>query len=139
MIIAMITHMSGGRYDDRPWAPPGVPFEVPDEEGEGLIRWHHAVWIADSAAPVIAPAVPVPVSLPAETAAGPVPAEAAGVPGDGSSLFEQMGGTITGPEPPKPADSKAAWIAYAVSQGAQEDDAAAMTKIDLMSRYGGRL
>lgn len=40
---------------------------------------------------------------------------------------------------PGPSAPKAAWIAYAISQGADEDTTAAMTKADLMSRYGGRL
>jgi hypothetical protein len=42
-------------------------------------------------------------------------------------------------ESPGPSAPKAAWITYAISQGADEDTAAAMTKADLMSRYGGRL
>jgi hypothetical protein len=40
---------------------------------------------------------------------------------------------------PAPAAVKQAWIDYAVSQGATPEEAAAMTKADLMSRYGGRL
>ena len=43
------------------------------------------------------------------------------------------------PLPPQPADLKQAWIDWAVTQGADPDKAAAMTKADLMSRYGGRL
>ena len=43
------------------------------------------------------------------------------------------------PEPPHPHDAKARWIEYAVSQGENEDTATAMTKVDLMSKYGGRL
>jgi hypothetical protein len=41
--------------------------------------------------------------------------------------------------PPAPSGPKQSWVDYAVSQGATADEAAAMTKADLMSRYGGRL
>jgi hypothetical protein len=52
-----------------------------------------------------------------------------------------------GPEPvtetvaqaPPPSAPKKAWIDYAVTQGADVHAASAMSKIDLMSRYGGRL
>lgn len=140
MIIAMVTSMSGGRYDDRQWPPPGIPFEVPDEEGEGLIRWHHAVKLADSPAPVPEHVTaPAPVSLPAETAAGPVPAEpefretAAAKIAEALALAERE-------EPPKPSDPKADWVEYAVrAKGADPDVAFRMSKADLMSRFGGRI
>jgi len=37
---------------------------------------------------------------------------------------------------PKTTDVKADWVAYAVKQGATEDDADAMTKADLVAKYG---
>lgn len=40
---------------------------------------------------------------------------------------------------PSPGDPKQAWIDYAVASGADVHEAGAMTKADLMSRYGGRL
>jgi hypothetical protein len=43
------------------------------------------------------------------------------------------------PEPPRPADPKQAWVDYAAGQGMDPETAAAMSKADLMSRYGGRL
>lgn len=146
MIIQMLIGYSGGRYDDRPWPSLGTDFEVPDWEGEGLIRVGHARFVRASdppaappappppAPPVLSPAGPV-VSEPAATAAGPVTPEPAPEPAPGPEPE---------PEPeelpaPGPADPKAAWIEYAISQGAKRDTAAAMTKADLMSRYGGRL
>lgn len=42
-------------------------------------------------------------------------------------------------ERPAPSAPKQAWIDYAVTQGADVHEASAMTKVDLMSRYGGRL
>jgi hypothetical protein len=43
------------------------------------------------------------------------------------------------PGPPSPSDVKQKWIDYGISQGGEPDAVAAMTKADLMSRYGGRL
>jgi hypothetical protein len=42
-------------------------------------------------------------------------------------------------EPKRPArtDNKAAWVDWAVSQGAKEDEAKAATKDDLIKAYGG--
>lgn len=37
---------------------------------------------------------------------------------------------------PSRADSKAEWVAYAVAMGTSEDDAKAMTKAQLVERYG---
>lgn len=127
MIIAMVTHMSGGRYDDRQWPGPGVPFEVPDWEGEGLVYWKHAVKLADSPAPEPPPAPEVPAAVEAWEE-------------EHDRLESVADGTVEPQaEPPRPADPKQAWIDYAVSQGADEGEAASMTKIDLMSRYGGRI
>lgn len=39
--------------------------------------------------------------------------------------------------PPAKSDNKDAWIAWAVSQGADPDEAAKATKDDLISGYGG--
>jgi hypothetical protein len=42
-------------------------------------------------------------------------------------------------EPTRPAktDNKTAWVDWAVSQGAEEDEAKAATKDDLIKAYGG--
>jgi hypothetical protein len=174
MIIAMTITTSGGRHDDRPWPPAGVPLEVEDWEGEALVAQHNAVDLTgqvtrDQLAPgsrlpetaYITP--PAPVSEPALTASGPVredpPPEPREPPPDdppGShpasppdELLREHLATDddrqdSPPEPvqddpPKPADPKQDWIDYAVSQGMGADQAAAMTKADLMSRFGGRL
>jgi hypothetical protein len=39
------------------------------------------------------------------------------------------------PEPPAKADAKAVWVDYAVTQGADRDEAEAATKADLVDRY----
>jgi hypothetical protein len=178
MIVAMLISMSGGRDDDRPWPGVGVPFEVTKEEGEGLVKWGHAVdagrqFKLDQIPPNLRlpgtahVTAPAPVSLPAETSAGPADNPAPPEPessynsGDladdaadladnaadlaGGDEPEDSGPEDAGePEPPKPGDPKQAWIEYAVS-GAPvadrlpRDQAEGMTKVDLMSLYGGRL
>lgn len=40
------------------------------------------------------------------------------------------------PRPPAQADNKDAWVAYAITQGVAEDDAKAMTKPELVDRFG---
>jgi hypothetical protein len=40
-------------------------------------------------------------------------------------------------ERPARSASKAEWVAYAVAQGAEQDDAEAATKDQLIERYGG--
>jgi hypothetical protein len=163
MIIKMLISMSGGRDDDRAWPGVGVPFEVSDEEGEGLVRWHHAIKVGDSPVPVKAHVTaPAPVSLPAETAAGPVsppppepPLPAVhDLPEDPrpASMTQPVDTEMLGvdddpendPEPPKPADPKQAWIDYAVTgapagKRIPRAQAEGMTKADLMSMFGERL
>jgi hypothetical protein len=160
MIIAMTISMSGGRWDDRPWPGIGIPFEVTDEEAEGLIKWHHAVKVADSPEPVKEHVTaPAPVSLPAHTAAGPIPEpapvaenepEPAWIP-DVEMVSPEPGPDPEPPaavqedppdapaEPPKPADPKQAWFDYAIARGLTGKKIDEVTKADLMSQYGGRL
>jgi hypothetical protein len=166
MIIAMAISMSGGRDDDRPWPGVGVPFEVTDEEGAGLVRWGHAVDLGkqfklDELPPNLrlpgTPHVtaPAPVSLPAQTAAGPAdnpppdepdPPLPHDLPGTRPEDPDPEPGLAADelPEPPKPSDPKQAWVDYAAAgappaERIPRDQAEGMTKVDLMSRYGGRL
>ena len=120
MIIQMIYQMSGGRYDDRMWPPPGVDFEVPDEEGRGLV-------LCGAAREVARPPEPEPEPEPElEPEPEPTPEPA--------------------PEPalaelpqPAPGDPKQAWVDYAVSQGAPRAEAEDRTKAQLQAAFGGRL
>jgi hypothetical protein len=177
MRIKMLTHISGGRADDRPWPPANTEIDVPDHEGKDLIRGRLALYVRPSDPPPPAPSPPPPgplpvpaepaavmVSTPAQTAAGPVPPpepdpEPEPEP-DRETVFrddvekavEQLPSVPEpepaadvppdpepAPEPPAPSDPKPAWIDYAVIRGADRGIATAMTKADLMSRYGGRL
>lgn len=150
MIVQMVLQVSGGRADGREWPPPWVDLEVPDAEGEDLVRGGLArrvehrevppsprqpepepvtVYAPEPGDPGTPEAAPVPEPSPA--AAGPAPAQ-----------------EVPAPEPdkgadeipvPKPADSKQAWIDYAVSQGTSPEQANDLTKAQLMQVYGGRL
>lgn len=67
----------------------------------------------------------------------PAPAPAVGQPRDEtSSASSEDDGP---PKPPWSNRPKAEWVAYAVSQGHDPDEAAALPKADLMSLYGERL
>ena len=80
MWIAMDYYVSGGRSDGRSWPAPGLPFEVPDPEGELLVAEHRAIQVAAPEGTVAAeplPAepvheIPATVSEPAQTAGGPL-------------------------------------------------------------------
>jgi hypothetical protein len=107
--IRMIAQRTGPRYDGRPWPGPGGEINVPDEEGRALCAQGDAV-------PVAQPDVDV------EKRHDPPPAPPA-------------------PEPPasgKPAVNapKADWVAYAESKGLASADADAMTKEQLVKRFG---
>lgn len=65
-------------------------------------------------------------------------ADGAGSEGD-TAGGEDAAESAEAAEAPGPSAPKQVWINYAVSTGADPDTAAAMTKADLMSRYGGRL
>jgi len=108
MKIRMLEHRSGPRYDGRTWPPVGEDFDVPDDEGAGLCAQGSAVPVGR-------------LDVDVELRAAESPAEALGDAGV-----------------PRPAVNapKAAWVAYAVGQGAAEAEALGLTKADLVSRYG---
>jgi len=128
--------LSGGRADGRPWPVAGEVVDVPDWEYDHCIA---AGWAEHADPP--APPKAARAREPEEAPEPEKPAEVSREPesGDGSSLFEQTGGTITNPEPPRPSDPKPDWVDYAADRGLARDKAEAMSKADLMSRYGGRL
>lgn len=138
MIIQMVWQMSGGRYDDRVWPSTGMDFEVPDEEGAGLIRAGAAVQVPYAPALESAPSpVPEPAlvtaaawqpTLEPEPAPAPAPVSAP----TAMTVLDQAYVPVTG-------DPKAAWVEYAVSRGAAQAEAEGMTKAQLQAAYGGRL
>ncbi len=150
--------LSGGRADGRPWPVAGDAIDVPDWEYDHCIAAGWAVH-ADPPEPEPAPE-PEPEPVQAEVleineAGHPtgnlvqaVPARAEAVADEPGQPADEPGQPADEPgqpaeeavpEPPRPSDPKQAWIDYAVTQGMDEDKAAAMSKADLMSRFGGRL
>ena len=71
------------------------------------------------------------VAAPEDASAAPAPPAP-----DPAGVAPAMAGT---PAAPAPSAPKQAWIDFAVAQGADVNAVSAMTKADLMSRYGGRL
>lgn len=165
MIIRMIQNMSGGRYDNQQWPPAGIDFEVPDEEGEALIRDRNALFVRHSAvAPEPVVIVEQIVSEPSPTGSGPIWSSAAtgpawSTPGDEKAdkpaakpalekaapeptpdeIAHEAAPLAQTPNRPKPSESKRLWEDYAVAKGMDPDDAVDSTKAELMSKFGGRL
>jgi len=130
VLIQMTVQMSGGRYDDRQWPVPWHDFEVPDEEGRGLISCGAAMEVVGATQPEKqeAPA-PEPAWQPLPSSSNdPVP-----VPPPLTLEPEEN------PPVPSNADPKAAWVEYAVSRGATPEEAESLTKSQLQAAYGGRL
>lgn len=150
MIIQMRFQISGGRYDDRPWPGPGISFEVPDWEGQGLVKDGAAIFVSGSA--VRAPAKKAAESVGElakkadEPAGEPVravteSATATAVTEPTTATGQSVSTVATGQSSaaPAPADPKAAWVSHAVNRGADRADAEAMTKSQLQATFGGRL
>lgn len=120
MWVRMIEGISGGRHDGTPWPPKGGLLQVPDWEGEQLVRGQLAM-----------PAAPP-----------PPPKQLAAIEETAPSVAEVV---VTAPPTaddlaaPSPSDPKSDWVAYAVSQGASEAEAENLTKTQLQSAFGGRL
>jgi hypothetical protein len=139
MIIQMAWQMSGGRYDDRSWPPPWTDFEVPDEEGRGLVNCGAAIEVPQLE-PLMLKSVPLqPVPVTATAVATSAGGDSGG--DDEEDPGQPAGSPVTGNAPalPAPGDPKSAWVDYAVSQGFSEDEANAMTKTHLLQALGGRL
>ena len=58
MLIRMVSRLLG-KYDHRPWPPPGGEIYVSDEDGQGLIACGHAVDARRPSATVTMPATVV--------------------------------------------------------------------------------
>ncbi len=103
MKIAMVIKISGGRGDGTPWPDPGVPFDVDAAEGAHLCA-------AGLATPVAQPDGPV--ETPEDTLSAAVETR-------------NVKPIVNSP--------KAAWVDHAVSLGFDRDEAAAMSKADLIA------
>ena len=108
MRIRMVQERTGPRWDERAWPPVGGEIDVSDEEGAAVCG---AGW-----------AVPVPSGRAAQT------------PEDSLAATEE---TRSAPQVPAPGAPKTAWVDYAAALGHDRDEAAAMTKSDLIAALGG--
>ncbi len=139
MWVQMLEYISGGRPGGGPWPPRGELLEVDDWEGTSLIRGQ----LARRAAPPVTEVVQSPVVAPYQMQTPVSTAEVMQMPRSEPAV------TAAGPDnpasasapeaPPRPGDPKAAWVAYAVSQGVNPSEAGELTKVQLQSAYGGRL
>jgi hypothetical protein len=130
--------LSGGRADGRPWPVAGEVIDVPAWEYDHCIA---AGW-AEHADP--------PISTPEKAKdPGPEKAKASEMPPEEISEWGPEHGAVQEKkvpeqeeavsEPPRPSDPKQDWVDYAADRGLPRDKAEAMSKADLMSRFGGRL
>jgi len=136
--------LSGGRCDGRPWPPAGTPIDVPDWEAEHAVNagwaYYHEPPAPDPDPGAVQPPAPE-VSEAGHPAGNLVPEPPAA-----EAVQEVVPDPVPVPEPedddpdpPRPSDPKQDWVAYAQSRGMSPVTAAAMSKADLMSRFGGRL
>jgi hypothetical protein len=114
----MLVSVSGGRGDGSVWPHAGGELDVDDAEGAELCAGRLAV---------------------------PVPQAAVETPEDGLKASEETRGAESPAEAleearaiQSPAQNapKASWVAYAVAQGMPEDEAAGMSKADLIAALG---
>jgi len=151
--VRMLIGVSGERHDGRRWPPAGGEIDVPDWEADDLILGQNAMEAGAAAEPEPEPEPdpgPEPVAeIPPGTLAEPWPEQGTGVAAEAGLTAEPVVVAADPPaEPeavqpavaPPPSAPKQAWIDYAVqAHAADPAEAGAMTKADLMSRYGGRL
>jgi hypothetical protein len=134
MIIQMTVQMSGGRYDDRQWPAPWRNFEVPDEEGRGLIRCGAAMEVvSDDSAPE--QDQPEPIQQPV----GPPYTASPQTPSLTAEEIAAAQAQEAAKTQPAPGDPKASWVEHAVKQGLSQDEAEGKTKAQLQQEYGGRM
>ena len=108
--VRMLVSISGGRADQSDWPHAGEILECDDEEARELILGGNAVAAADGAE---------------EAQDAPEPAD----------VDEGTDDAENGSQP-LVRDPKQAWVDHAVENGASPEEAAAMTKADLIAQYG---
>lgn len=131
--IQMLAHISGYRPGGQPWPMPGEPLVAEDWEAEHLIRGQMARdW------PYEEPPSPEPPAPQEPAPQEPAPAEG-GAYGYAATTVQHYAPVVEVPvSAPKPVAPKADWVAWAVANGADEHEASASTKADLMEQYGDR-
>jgi hypothetical protein len=133
--------------DPDPEPAPPEPVKAPEPEPVRVYASAHKPEPEEKYKPEPEPArvqarAPEPVRVPAEVSRETAPEEDAPRWQDEFGGSDPPGAPAPEPEPaepPRPSDPKQDWIDYAADQGLDREKAAAMSKADLMSRYGGRL
>lgn len=110
MKIRMVQERTGPRHDGRPWPPVGGEIDVDGEEGAAVCAAGWAVPVAEPQKAVETPEQPLEAQTETRASSGGAPA-------------------VNAP--------KSDWVAYAVSIGVGQDEAEALTKQQLVGRYGG--
>jgi hypothetical protein len=118
MRVRMLVSISGGRGDGTVWPHAGGELDVDDAEGAELCAARLAV--------------PVPQAA-VETPEGTLRASEERRGAESPAEATEGTGTIQSPAQNAP---KAAWVAYAAARGMPEDEAAAMSKADLIAALG---
>jgi hypothetical protein len=148
--VRMIVNLSGGGPGGRDWRdyPAGAALTAEDWEAEDLIRIGLAVPAPDAGGEGTLPEPEPPAVAETEPGAAAGSEDTGISPVTEVSPLAQTALTSAGalppepaaePEPPAPGDVKQKWVDYAVARGENPDTAAAMTKADLMSKYGSRM
>jgi len=120
----MLVQRTGLRWDGQDWPDRGGEIDVPDDEGAALCGQGDAV-------PVVTGDVETPERPDVAVEIRSVTTEDDGTgPDDGGFLPEPAARPIVN-------SPKAAWVEYAVTQGADRETAEAMKKADLITAYGG--
>ena len=149
--VQMLVHITGGRADGGVWPQPGhdKPLKVSKAEAEDLYlaqlarpwpggdedeQTAEAAAIAQTEALIEASGPPAEQWPPAEPGRMGTRSEAEPVTDEPIEEADEPAEA----EAPRPAAAKADWVEWAVSQGADEEEANAYTKQQLMERYGGR-
>ena len=120
--VQMLQHISGGRADGTEWPHLGEILDTDEDEARHLVSGGNARWAvepgAEERAVMPADGPELAAAVPADDSAGDEPPDAE----NGSQ--------------PLVRDPKQAWVDHAVENGATPEEAAAMTKADLIEKYG---
>ena len=121
--VQMLQHISGGRGDGTEWPHRGGILDCGEDEARDLVSGQLARWAVE----------------PGAEERAVMPADRAELAQDGQTAPPV--GDDEGPEPengsqPLVRDPKQAWVDHAVENGATPEEAAAMTKADLIEKYG---
>jgi hypothetical protein len=143
--VQMLVHITGGRADGSVWPAVGheKPLKVSKAEAQDLYTAQLArPWPGgDEEEQTAEAAATAQTEALVEAAVPPVqwpPDEPTRMGAQAEPVAEADEPEAQDADAPKPAAPKADWVEWAVSQGADEEEANASTKQQLMEQYGAR-